>query len=92
MKTGDHIGGLRRDQLEAAFKGTHFGPEGETDEGRAGLVERGVLEIIAGYRTGSTLYGILKQLRLITDKGNVTLYGKKVAFYGYERLRLKAIK
>ena len=59
------------DQVNAAFKGTNFGPATETVEGKRKAVATAVLKRICDYGTGSTISHIMQELALTKN-----LHGK----------------
>jgi len=62
-------------EIEKAFEHTRFGGGVHRDR-----LAQGVLSIQAGYICGHTLTCIMKQLKLISTKGNVLKKGRKFIF------------
>lgn len=69
-------------QIEFAFRGTNFGPRDHRK-----LLEQGVLKTWAGYSSGSTLTAIMRDLGLLTRKGEVSALGRKFAFAAFYQER-----
>lgn len=73
--------------IDIAFKGTNFGPEGETPEGRRRLVAICVLQRACGFSAGGTLTQICKEVGVLTKKGNPKKHAKQWAFCFMNRWR-----
>ena len=72
---------LTNEQVEALFKGTNFGPRGETHEGRIALMVDCVLKGFAGYASGSTIEGICDEAGLNYDWNKPTRAGARWAYH-----------
>jgi hypothetical protein len=59
-------------QINKSFEGTNFG-----GADRRTLLAMGVLKRVAGYKDGSTLTAIMKELELTTGLDNPTMKGKR---------------
>ena len=57
---------ITKEQVEALFAGTNFGPRGETHEGRIALMVDCVFKGFAGYSSGSTIEGICVEAGLLS--------------------------
>ena len=71
---------LDQSEIDKAFEGTSFG-SGYTNEQRVYL---GVLKAACGYYNGYTMHCILKELGLITKKGDTTEKGKSLLYDYFE--------
>lgn len=76
---------LSNDEIEALFKGTNFGGQERTNEGRRNLMVECVLKKAAGYGEGSTIRGICKEAGLLTKRGNSNKAGVRWAFHQMRR-------
>lgn len=59
----------KQQDIDNAFAGTNFGPQGETPEGRKNFVAHCVLKRACGFGDGHTIVTICKELGLITEIG-----------------------
>lgn len=73
----------KQEDIDLAFRGTNFGPKGETPEGRKDLVAHCVLKRTVGYADGSTIRAICRELGLLTQKDNPT---KKAKMWAYSHI------
>ena len=74
------LGGILIDdeQIEAAFKGTNFGPCMETVEAKKKEVAKAVLKKVCNFATGSTISHIMHELGLTkTLHGQPTKAGRR---------------
>ena len=70
-------------EIRGAFKGTFFG----TLDHRK-MLEFSVLKMLVGYSCGHVLTRIMRDLGLITEKGNVTVKGKRFCRAAFHELML----
>lgn len=70
----------KQEDIDAAFSGCNFGPAGDTPEGRKNLVAHCVLKRACGFRDGSTIEAIGKELGLLTKRGTPRLRAKMWAY------------
>ncbi len=64
---------LKDEEINIAFLGTNFGDD--SIEFRRHRMAKDILDIMAGYSVGHTSTVIMKSLKLLTLKGNVTQKG-----------------
>ena len=72
---------ITKEQVEALFKGTNFGPRGETYEERIALMVDCVFKGFAGYSSGSTIEGICVEAGLLSAWNKPTRPGARWAYH-----------
>lgn len=71
-------------EMEKAFEGTNFGENCN----HWALLNASVFKKLVGDHCGHTIEQVMKELGLITQKGTVTIKGKKLVAESYHNLLL----
>ena len=58
----------RDEEIQEAFKGTNFGPMGESIEGQRKLVAAAMFTRVCDYGNGSTITRIVEELGMVSKK------------------------
>lgn len=70
----------KQQDIDRAFDGTNFGPQGETPEGRRTLVADCILKRACGFSSGGTIEQICREVGLLTRGRNPTTRAKHWAY------------
>ena len=70
----------KQSDIDKAFNGTNFGPDGETPEGRRNFVAHCILKRACGFKDGRTIETICKELGLLTKNGTPRKHAKMWAY------------
>ena len=70
----------KQQDIDHAFEGTNFGPQGETPDGRKDIVADCVLKRACGFASGGTIEHICRELSLLTKARNPTKRAKQWAY------------
>lgn len=70
----------KKQEIIDAFKGTDFGGDEKSISGMYRLIAKCIMKRFVGYRSGSTIISICKDVGFITDKGNTTKLGRMFAY------------